>query len=95
MAATRAATNRKIRQEALRDQLSNQKLVEKVIDNVKKMEEQGKSMESQELNALKAANDARLRLINKYLPDLKAVELTGEDGNPIEVDLLWEIKVVG
>ena len=95
MAATKAATNRKIRQDALRDQLSKQKLVEKVIDNVRKMEEQGASMESQELNALKAANDARLRLINKYLPDLKAMELTGEDGNPIEVDHLWEIKVVG
>ena len=84
MAATRAAENRKIRQEALRDQLSSQKLVEKVIDNITKMEQQGAAMEGQELQALKAATESRLKLINKYLPDLKAMELTGDPDSPLE-----------
>ena len=39
MAATRANQNRKIRQDALREQLSNQKLVEKVIDSIKEIDE--------------------------------------------------------
>ena len=84
MAATDAARNRKVRQEALRDQLSNKGLVQKVLDNINKMEEQGAAMEGQELNALKAANDARLKLINKYLPDLKTMELVGDPDSPIE-----------
>jgi hypothetical protein len=84
MAATDAARNRKVRQEALRDQLSNKGLVQKVLDNITKMEEQGASMEGQELQALKAANEGRLKLINKYLPDLKAMELTGDPDSPLE-----------
>ena len=96
MAATDAARNRKVRQEALRDQLSNKGLVQKVLDNINKMEEQGAAMEGQELNALKAANDARLKLINKYLPDLKTMELVGDPDSPIEhKHSLFEFVPVG
>ena len=77
MAQTVAAKNKTIRQEALRDFLSNQKLVEKVIDNATKMEQQGASMDAQELQGLKYATDVRLKLVAKYLPDLKAVEVEG------------------
>ena len=85
MAATRANQNRKIRQEALREQLANQGHLQYVIDNAKKMEEQGAAMEPQELQALKYATDTRLKLVNKYLPDLKATEVTGEAGGPINI----------
>lgn len=77
MAATRAANNKSIRQEALREQLSKQKHLEQVVKNVKKFEEQGAAMEPNELQALKHATDTRLKLINKYLPDLKQVEIEG------------------
>jgi len=92
----RATSNRRIRQEALREQLSRQKHVEQVIKNVKKMENDGASMEATELQALRAATDVRLRLVNKYCPDLKQtdIELTGENGNPIDIDMIWEVKVV-
>lgn len=30
--------------------------------------------------------DAKFKMLNKVLPDLKAIELTGEDGKPIEID---------
>lgn len=85
MAATRANQNRKIRQEALREQLAKQKHVEKVVDNIKKMEEQGAEMETNELSALKYATDTRLKLINKYLPDVKSVEHTGEGGTDLVI----------
>lgn len=95
MAATKAALNRKIRQEAIREQLSKQKHIEKVVDNIKKMEEQGASMEAVELQALKAATDTRLKLIDKYLPGLKQSELevTGSDGEdlfPKEIKIVYE-----
>lgn len=81
MAATALHKNRAIRQEALREQLSEQCRVQHVLDNIKKMEEQGISMDTQELNALKYATDARLKLVSKYLPDLKSMELEGNISN--------------
>jgi hypothetical protein len=85
MAGTRASQNRKIRQDALREQLAGQGHVQQVIVNIEKIEERGPTMEAQELNALKIANDQRLKLVNKYLPDLKATEITGEAGAPISI----------
>jgi len=87
MADNRATANRRIRQEALREQLSKQKHVEQVIKNIKKMEKEGAAMESTELQALRAATDTRLKLVNKYLPDLKQtdIELTGADGDPVQI----------
>ena len=51
----------------------------------KRMEQQGAAMEGQELNALKAATETRLKLIGKYLPDLKSQEITGEEGGDIVI----------
>lgn len=88
MAATRAAQNRKLRQEAMREQLAKQKHLEKVVDNIKKMEEQGAGMEPQELSALKYATETRLKLVNKYCPDLKSTEITSEGGDTLEIKLV-------
>ena len=78
---SRANENKRIRQEALREQLSNQKLVEKVLDNIKKMDKLDPVNDDDtviKLNILKTSNEQRLKLINKYLPDLKAVEIEGD-----------------
>jgi hypothetical protein len=85
MAATVAAKNKKIRQEALRDQLSAQKHVEHVIDISKKLHDQHLNLESTAIQALKASADIKLKLINKYLPDLKMQEIqhSGEIQQPI------------
>lgn len=83
MAATRANKNRQIRQEALREQLAEQCRVQHIVDNINKLETQGSHMETNEIQATKAAIDARLRLLNKYLPDLKSQEVTGEGGGPV------------
>ena len=94
MAATNAAKNRAIRQDALREMLSKKCTVEQVLVNIKKMEEQGAQFEATELQALRAATDTRLKLLNKYIPDLKSTELTGEGGGDIGVDMLWQVEVV-
>jgi hypothetical protein len=88
MAATNVAKQRSMRQEQLRELLSKQKLVEKVIDTAKKLDEQGAMLEQNELQALKASADIRLKLINKYLPDLKSQEITGADGDALTVSVI-------
>lgn len=83
MAATKANKNRAVRQEALRDQLSNQGHLQHVIDIIDKIQDQSETIQSQELSALKVVIDTKVKLIGKYLPDLKAVEVTGAEGDDI------------
>jgi hypothetical protein len=52
------------------------------------MDEQGASLEANELQAMKASADIRLKLINKYLPDMKTQEITGADGDALVVSLI-------
>ena len=90
---TKAAANRKIRQDALREQLSQQKLVEKVVDIARKLEDLANNMDGLQVQRLKAAADINQRLINKYLPDLKSTEHTGEGGGDIGHSI--SVEVVG
>lgn len=87
MAKTRAQENRAIRQEALREQLSKQGHLQHVVDNINKMQELDEEGEffKNSLEKLKVANEQRLRLINKYLPDLKNTEVTGDGGGTLTV----------
>lgn len=93
MAATAANKNRKIRQDALREQLSQQKHVEKVIEIAKKLSEQALTLESTHIQAYKAAADLHMKLVNKYLPDLKATEVSGPDGEGLEISIIERVIV--
>ena len=96
MAASRAATNKAIRKEALREQLSAQGHVQHVVEIAKKLDEQALSLESSHIQAYRASAEIRLKLINKYLPDLKSTELTGADGGDIAVShSIFEFVPVG
>jgi hypothetical protein len=85
MAETAANKNRRIRQDALREQLANQGHVQHVIDITDKLSELDNELDSGKVQRLKAAADIKLKLINKYLPDLKATEITGEGGEPLRI----------
>ncbi len=80
-----ADRNRKIRQDALREQLSNYKLVEKVIDINGKIQDLAQELPPEHVTRLKIAMDVNLKLINKYLPDLKQTELIGDPEAPISI----------
>jgi len=77
MARTRAMENRKIRQEALREQLAEQCRMQHLFDNLKKIEELDPDSKTfiNELNKYKEANAQRIKLMGFYLPALKQVEL--------------------
>jgi len=89
MAATKAATNRKIRQEALRDQLSAQGHVQHVIEISNKLYDLDDELDQLKITRLKAAADIKLKLITKYLPDLKQIELDANlhGDRPLLIDL--------
>lgn len=88
MAKTRAQLNRAVRQEALREQLAAQGHVQHVIDNLEEMQKLDGTQETDKFNIdkLKIINEQKMKLISKYLPDLKAVELTGEAGGPVSIE---------
>jgi hypothetical protein len=88
MSANNPAKQRAMRQEQLRTYLSEKCRLEHVIDNIIKMEKEGAHMENNELNAMKYATDARIKLISKYLPDLKSQEITGEGGEGLTVAVI-------
>lgn len=91
---TRAQANRALRQEALRDQLAAKGLVQQVIESADKLADLGNPLEPNDVVRLRAANDARLALIKKYLPDLKSSEITGPNGGPQEHKHEWVVQPV-
>ena len=90
MAETRAQLNRKMRQEKLREWLSEKCTAQHFVDNLNKIENLDPESESfsNELAKLKTANEQRLKVMNKYMPDLKATEITGDGGEPFAIDII-------
>jgi hypothetical protein len=73
MAKTRAQQNREIRKEELRAYLTERGRLEYVFDNIEKIEELDVACDgfNKNLSKLKTANEQRIRLLNKYLPDAR------------------------
>lgn len=80
---SRANTNRAIRQEALREQLASQKHVEHVVEISNKLADLDTDIDGLKVQRLKAAADLKIKLIAKYLPDTKQLEVMGEGGGPV------------
>ena len=84
MAQTRAQANKQIRKEALRDYIKERGSIQYLFDLIEKIEEldPDSSTFTNDLQKNKVALDARIKMIGKYMPDLKAQELdlTSSDG---------------
>lgn len=81
---------RALRQETLREYLSERGKVDYVFQNLEKIEKLSNKKivdedDSHRVNCLRIANEQRIKLMNKYLPDLKAVEVTGEGGGNLTI----------
>lgn len=75
---SRADENRRIRQEELRAKLSAGSHLDDVIEFVTKIADLDDELDSANVHRLKTAAEIKLKLINKYLPDLKATEHSGQ-----------------
>ena len=78
---TQKNKNRRMRQDALREQLSKQKHVEHVIEIVNELNDVKQELDQLMVQRKKIVLDTKLKLINKYLPELKSVEVVDEEGN--------------
>lgn len=81
-----AQRNKAIRQDALREQLSARGLTTQVLENITKLEDLDNELDSIEVQRIKTANELRMKLINKYLPDLKSTEIHAEIEDKTKVD---------
>ena len=86
MARTNTKNIRAARQEDHSARLSEGQHIRHVSENITKIEELDVSSDtfSNQLSKLKVANECRMKLIDKYVPSLKAVEHTGEGGGAID-----------
>ena len=78
---------REERQQELREYLSQRGKVDYVFDNIEKMENDPPD-DAIKLNALKYATDARLKMLNKYLPDMHHSEVVGEGGGELIIKVV-------
>ena len=72
---SRANENRRIRQEALREYLEQRGLLQHVFDLAKKLEDLDQELDAVKVQRLGKVIDTQMKLINKYLPDLKSSEI--------------------
>jgi len=84
---SRANKERGIRQEELRRKLAAQGHEQHLIETLKKIADLDEELDSLEIQRLRAAADIRLKIMNKYLPDLKQNELTGPDGGSLVLEI--------
>ena len=84
---SRADENRAIRQEALREQLSSQGHVQHVIDICEELNTLTTHLEPIEVTRKKIVLDTKLKLINKYLPDLKNTEISNDGGGQLIINI--------
>lgn len=81
-----AENNKRIRREALREELKSREYIRQIH---KILDTKDKDINP---SVAKLKMDGYFKLLAKTLPDTKAVEITGQDGNPIETN--WTVKVV-
>lgn len=75
---SRANSNKAIRQKALREQLAAQGHVQHINDIAEKLGNLEDDLDPVEITRLVKTAEIKLKLVNKYLPDLKAIEHSGE-----------------
>ena len=85
MATTVAAKNKAMRREQLLELLANKGLIQKVIADSELVRDLTIEMDPEDLKRIEVAHKMRMDLIKKYLPDVKAMELSGKDGGALTI----------
>lgn len=85
---------RAINREEIRLYLSERGRVSHVLDLVEEIEDDSKELDPLMVQRKKIAIDTRLRLLNKYLPDEKSVEVKNAEGETFKTDSKWTVEFV-
>jgi hypothetical protein len=80
-----AQRNRKIRQDALREQLAQQCHEQHVIEIINELSDSDLEFDSIEVQRMKSAADLSIKMMAKFMPDLKSTEITGADGGDLVI----------
>lgn len=72
------SATREVRREELIRFLQERGKLQYVFDIIKKLEDETVELDALQIQRLRAAMDTRVRLLGKYLPDMKAIEMTAE-----------------
>ena len=80
---TRAAVNKEIRRKALREQLQAQGHIQHITELLDILMDLDKPLDQIEVQRLDKTINHKLSIVKKYLPDVKTVEHTGEDGEKL------------
>ena len=81
--------NRLVRQEALREYMQERGSVQYLFDIVEKIEKLDPESDTftQDLAKYSKVVDVRHKMLGKYLPELKATEITGEGGGDLVINV--------
>jgi hypothetical protein len=82
--ATAKAKNRRERQVALREQLQAQGHVQHVVDILGKLSDEKTEIEPGMMHRYDLVLKTKLKLIDKFLPTEKPVEVSGDPDNPVD-----------
>jgi len=82
--------NRQRRRAALREELKAREYLRQLDEVASEVTENWKSLSSEQVAALRLKTDLNFKRLAKVLPDLKAVEHSGPDGDNIPHSLLVE-----
>ena len=83
--ATAKAKNKRLRQDNLREQLAAQGHLNHVINIMNELNNEANEIDPLMVDRKKFVINTKLKLINKYLPDLKSIELSGDEDSPVNV----------
>jgi len=79
---------RAVRQQEYRDLLANQGHLQHVIKLLDQIANLDEYLDQEHFTRLKFVVESKFKLISKYVPDLKSVEVTGEGGGPVVTSTL-------
>jgi|TARA_R110000782_G_scaffold91540_1_gene174803 hypothetical protein len=91
---SKANVNRAIRQEALRESLSAGGHIQHVVDICDELNDLTIDMDAIAVQRKRAVIDTKLKLVSKYLPDVKSVEIKNAEGESFKTDGKWTVEFI-
>ena len=75
-------------QEEMREKLASQGHIDRAVEIVEKMD--ATAIELPDIQILEKAFNARMRLVDKYLPSIKAIDLNASIDLDGEIHITWQ-----